>query len=178
VFRRRTGQRLDGYGGLVFAVGETAVLLLLLLGGLLSFQAWHRAAGHPGNRATRTLDRWAATTRQSSLGPIVRDYNPFDHIAALAEMRRVPETMRRLAAPETLRRVMDDPRITEVRSDPDFVAALEEFRQTPGVQAVASGERQGDGALLVTLLNDDALLRLLDHPDFLPRVREVLAELP
>ena len=175
--KRRTWKWANHFVGFVIGLVEGVAICYLLLGGLISLQMWQRADDIRDNAVATAVDDWASRTRQSLLGPFIRDYNPFERFQSLAGVGEFRQTVRRLGDPENVQRLLEDPDIAELRSDPTVAAAIDEIRNDPVLEEWFEQKRPLDQPLLLHLLNSPAVMRLVDHPDFLPKVRQALQEL-
>lgn len=162
-----------------FAIGltEGVVIVWLVLGGLLSMQMWQRGIDIDDNRVAQSVDNMAAATRQSVLGPIVRDNNPFEKIEPLAQIGDLQQTIRRFSDPRSLDRLMDDPKIVALRSDPTIAAAIDEVRRDPAVQDVIDQGRRLDVDALMRLMSSPSVMKLVDQPEFRELARDVISEM-
>lgn len=162
-----------------FAIGliEGAAIAWLVLGGLLSMQMWQRGFDIDNNPVAQSVDQWASATRQSMLGPTVRDNNPFEKIEQLSQIGDLQQTVRRFSDPQSLQRLLDDPKIAELRSDPAIAAALDEVRRDPAVNNVIQQNGQLDREALMRVMSSPSVMRLVDQPEFRERARAIIVEM-
>ena len=168
---------VDHYSGLVVGIAEGALLVWLVLGGLLSLQLWQRHQGGDQNRIARHVDQIASAARQSRLGPYLVKYNPFERIDELKKVREFHETACRLRDPENIDRLINDRAIIELKSEPTVARAIDEIQNDPSLRAFIDEGRPPGRDLLIRLINSPSVKEMVDHPDFLPRIREALGRL-
>jgi hypothetical protein len=174
----RWTNQLTGFGiGLIS--GSAGVFLFLA--GMISIQTWQRVddgfvAEDSENSVARDIDAVASKTRQSAIGPLVRDHNPFEQNRALAELRDLRQSVRRLSQPDQVDKLLEDERLQALREDPDFTAALNELKQDAEFREFLNQKRPMDPSLLIQLLGKDSLKRLMDHPGFKEAAMEILQE--
>lgn len=175
--KRRAMNWFNGFAGFAFGMVEGVAVVWLVLGGLLSLQLWQRDENIQGNQVADAIDEWASRTRQSVIGPIVRDYNPFERIELLAGARQWNKTIRRLGDPNTIEQLMDDPRIDELRVDPSIASAIDEIRQDRQLNELIDQRRSLDMQTVMHLMSSPTVMRLADDPKFTETVREVIHDL-
>ena len=172
--RLRWGDHLAGF---VIGMAEGVVLVWLVLGGLLSLQMWQRGDDIENNRVALAVDQVASQTRQSVIGPTIRDYNPFERIEALASVGHFRKTVQRFQDPRSFKRLMNNPKIAELRSDPLIMEAIDEIRNDPEIKQLIEQKQPVPGKLVMRLMSSPGLMQLVDHPEFLDRAREVIDEM-
>ncbi|WP_197455786.1 CvpA family protein [Stieleria neptunia] len=175
--KRRVWKGANQFAGLAIGWVEGVAICYLLLGGLISLQMWQRADDIKDNAVATAVDDWASRTRQSLLGPFIRDYNPFQRFEPLAGVGEFRQTVQRLGDPENVQRLLEDPGIAELRSDPAFNAAIDEIRNDPALNEWIEQNRPPDRQLLLHLMSSPGLMHLVDHPDFLPKARQAIQEM-
>jgi uncharacterized membrane protein required for colicin V production len=171
--KRRLLNLANSFLGFAIGLVEGAAVAVLLTGGLLSMQMWQRGFEIDNNKTAQFVDRWAAKTRQSAIGPIVRDYNPFEKIKLFSDVGEIQHSIRNLSDPTSIQRMLDDPGIAEMRSDPKFAAAIDEVRRDPAIKDVIDKGLPLDGKALMRLMSSPSVMHLVDQPEFRRRVRKV-----
>ncbi|WP_158222614.1 CvpA family protein [Rhodopirellula sp. MGV] len=174
IAHRQRLAKANHYGGFVLGAIEGTLLVWLALGGLISMQLWQRDANKSENAVAQWVDHWAAQTRQSAIGPFVRDYNPFERIEPLAETQKLPAAVRQLSSPGAVDRLLADPEIRSLRNDPEVSRAIEELRGEPQLAGVFRGGQPLGQEELLFLMNSPAVMKLADDPEFRQGVRRVL----
>ncbi len=162
------------YGGFVLGAAEGVVLVWLVLGGLLSMQLWQRGVEMEHNAIAQSIDQWASRTRQSVLGPIVRDYNPFERIEPLAQTQKFPVAVRELTAPGGVDRLLADPQIRALGNDPAVSNAIKAIRSDPKLAEVIHGGQPVGRDELLHLMNSPSVMQLADNPEFRAQVQRVI----
>ena len=162
-----------------FAVGlvEGVLIAMLVLGALLSVQKWQRGVDIENNNTAKAVDQWASNTRQSAVGPFVRDYNPFERIEMLSQVGRVQDTVRRLSDPGNIQRLLNDPEITELRTDPALAAAIDEISRDPSIRDLIEQGQPLDRQTLMKLMNSPSVMRLADQPEFIERAQAIVKDM-
>ncbi len=175
--KRRKFRWVNHFAGFVVGLAEGVAICYLLLGGLISLQMWQRGDDIRENAVAMAVDEWASRTRQSVLGPLIRDYNPFERFEFLSGVGEIHQTMRGLGDPQNIQRVLENPGVVELRSDPEIATAIDEIRNDPALNQWIEQGRGVDPQLVRHLMNSPAVMRLVDHPDFIPKARRVIQDL-
>ncbi|WP_167546982.1 CvpA family protein [Stieleria maiorica] len=175
--KRRKFRWANHFAGFAVGLAEGVVICYFLLGGLISLQMWQRGDDIRENAVAMAVDEWASRTRQSRLGPFIRDNNPFERFELLSGVEEAHQTMRRLGDPQNIQRVLDNPGIAEMRSDPAIATAIDEIRNDPALNQWIRQGRPVDPQLVRHLMDSPAVMRLVDHPDFIPQARQVIKDL-
>jgi hypothetical protein len=178
IAKRRKLRWFNQYTGFAIGIVEGVMIVWLVLGALLSLQKWQRGVKIDNNRVAQAVDYWASETRQSLVGPMVRDYNPFERFETLAQIGNVQQTVRRFTQPKNLGRLMDDPMIHEMRVDPEVASAIDEIREDRAIKALIEQGRPLDGTAVMRMMNSHAVMRLVDRPEFARRARAILSATP
>jgi len=175
VSRRRKRQYFDRHLGLALGAAEGGVVVLLLLGGVVTFDAVLERRGdagvdgRPQNRYAAAIGTVAEETRGSVLGPIVRRYNPLRRVPMLRDVPRIPDTVATLSEPRNLDRLLEHPDIVALRSDPEFQSAIDRLRDDPQIQQLLQQPGRLDREGVMTLMNHPVVLEIVDHGDFAGR---------
>jgi len=127
-------------------------MVLLVLGGCISLQMWQRDDDIDGNRVDMTVDELASRTRQSALGPVVRDYNPFEHIEVLANFKTVRDSVQRMQDPGNVRQIIENPKVDALRSDPEIKEAIEAMQNDPAIKELLEQKRPMDREMVMRLM--------------------------
>ena len=175
--RRRRRQHLIGsYLGMSVGFIEAVAIVMLTLGGFVSMQLWQRDFDSSENALVPLIDEVASQVRQSSLGPYVLKYNPFEQIPALAAVGELQQAVRQINSPGGLQQVLRDPVIQRLRSDPEIADARDQIRNDPELSALTAGAEPPGGSQIMRLLRSHSVQKLVADPQFLARVRQVIAE--
>lgn len=183
LFKRRRLNLANSLVGFAIGIAEGVVMAFLVLGGLLSLQMWQRADARQDhetladNRIAVVIDEWASRTRQSAIGPTIRDYNPFERFEMLASVREMRDDVRRLKNPDNIRRLLDNPKLAALRSDPAVSAAIDEIRNDQTIKELVDQRRPLDRQAITQLMSNPSVMRLVDQPGFIEMAREAIAEL-
>ena len=138
---------------------------------------WQRNDEIKNNRVAMAVDEWASRTRQSAIGPIVRDYNPFERFEVLGNVKEVRETVQHFKSPGAARQLLDNRNIAALRSDPKVSQAIEEIRRDPVFKEMINQKRPLDRQTMLHLMNHPSVMELVDHPEFLERARQAIREI-
>jgi uncharacterized membrane protein required for colicin V production len=168
-----------------FALGgmEGAVAIVLLLGGILMVESRERQRAplrDPDDKRGQMVSKFILQTsdkaRQGWVGPAIVAHNPFETIPQLHAFNELQETVETLKDPDNLQRVLEHPSIRQLERSPEVPRAIDEFRSDPAVADIFQAG-QVDGAMVMTLMNHPALLRLIDQPKFMELASQAIQEL-
>ncbi|MCA9136961.1 MAG: CvpA family protein [Planctomycetales bacterium] len=177
LLKRRKLSFANSLAGFAVGIAEGAAMALLVLGGLLSMQLWQRNEDIANNSTAKAVDEWASRTRQSVIGSVVRDYNPFERISFLSGVDEARLTAGRLKDPRNVQRLLENPRIARLRSDPAVVSAIEDIRRDPKIQDLINHKQPMDRQTIMHLMSSPSVMRLLDNPEFVEQARKAVQEL-
>ena len=166
--RRRQLDLLDRYLGLALGVGEGLFVVLLLLASFVRFDL--------GNRLGEPITRIAGALNKSAVLPYVKRFDPFDRVPILDQADNLQASVQYLREPQNVNALLRDPRVSELRRQPEYQAAIREFRNDPVVSELFDGGETIDREMLLRLMNSDAVLKLLDQDEFLDRMYDVLQD--
>lgn len=165
-----------------FALGgvEGAAMMVLLLGGVLMIEPRERERAplrDPNDGRGQMISKFILKTservRQSSLGPAIIAYNPFETIPQLNKFEEIQDTVQVLKDPEKIQRMMYHPSIRQLQRSPEVQSVVDELWSDPEFNEILRS-RQIDAAAAMKLMNHPAVLRLLDQPGFVERAAEVI----
>lgn len=171
--KRKTLTALNHFAGYAVGIVEGAAVVLMVLGAALSFQSWFRDVPTGENQYAQWIETVAAKTRESAIGDLVRDNNPFEHYAPLAQTKHLHQTVQALRDGKNVDRLLNDPRVTALRADPNFESAMETLQSDSEIREFLQAGKPLDGEMSLRLMNHPAVLQLVDQEDFVTRVREV-----
>ncbi|MCC9600808.1 CvpA family protein [Stieleria sp. JC731] len=174
IARRQWLAQVNHYGGFLLGAIEGTVMVWLVLGGLISIQMWQRGADLKNNAVAAWVDQWASRTRQSTVGPIVRDYNPFEKIEPLAETQKFPVAVREFTSPGGLDRLLTAPEVQALQNNAEVSKAVRELQNDPKLAAVLQGGQPVQQETLIYLMNSPAVMKLADNPEFREQVKRVI----
>lgn len=156
-------------------------LVLLFLGGLFVAEpmAKERVAARTADGAfaravSERIVKVTAQTRNSRVGPLVIEYNPFQRVPQLAQMR---ESMTLARDPQKLNRLLDSPRLEQLRENDAMRQAIDSLTADAEIQQVLRSGKPIDSQAAMSLMNNPTIMKLLDEPDFVGEMSKVLAEL-
>lgn len=175
--KRRKLNFANSLAGFGIGIVEGIAITLLVLGGLLSMQLWQRNDDLANNRVALAVDEWASRTRQSAIGPIIRDYNPFERIGFLTNINEVRQTAQRLKDPRNVQRLLESPQVAKLRTDPAITSAITEIQRDPQIQGLIDQKQPLDRKTIMHLLSSPSVMRLMDNPEFVAAAREVVQNL-
>lgn len=166
--RRRKLDLLDRYLGLALGVGEGMFVVLLILAAFVRFNL--------GNRLGEPATKIAGVLNKSAVLPYVKRFDPFDRLPILDQANEWQQSVQYLREPQNVNALLRDPRVSELRQQPEYQAAIREFRNDPVVSELFDNGETIDREMLMRLMNSDAVLKLLDQKEFLDRMYDVLQD--
>lgn len=160
---------------------QGCLLVLILAGGtlvveplardeLLIRQAGDRSLAR---RVSEQVVMAAEMTRAGKLGPLVAAGNPFEHVKSLKSLQHGVEVLR---SPATLQTVVEHPAIESVYQRPELQETLAELRADPELRDVFSSQQPITRETLASLMENPAVLRLLENGDFVRSLSQALGE--
>jgi len=175
-------QSCDRWLGLACGGAQGALLFLILAGGVMIVEPLARdelLARPPQDRsmARRVSEQVvmaAESTRTGAIGPFVSAYNPFEHIVALKSLQHGVEVLR---SPETLSAVATHPAMEEFCERPAFQETWQQLSNDPELSEVMSSDQPITRETLASLMQNPAILKLFDDPDFVSGLKDVLGEI-
>lgn len=165
-----------------FAVGgvQGGVLVLLAMGGLFLIEPMakqrvvNREQASPLGRAVaKQVVNITEQTRGSKLGTVILTNNPFDHVPQLAKMK---SSVRVISDPQRLNELIRHP-LTQLKESPSLSRTIEKLTADPQIREVLESGKPVDQQTAMSLMNNPAVLEMLDDPDFLGEMSKMLGEL-
>ncbi|TWT91291.1 CvpA family protein [Stieleria varia] len=174
--RRRNWAVADRYVGCITGLGQAAFATLLLLGGILYLEPMMptQADGVEPNAANRWVVNLADNTRTSKVGPIVKQYNPFEYFDVLRQVGTTQKAVRVLSDPQNLRRMIDDPSIRQLQEEPEFQLAMQNLLADPEIKEILQSGQPIDRATALRLMSNPAIKDMVDQKDFMKRAKQLL----
>lgn len=168
-----------------FGMGATegALVMLVLLGGVITAAplAVERLQLPPhGNQdllarsmAEHVVDI-ADQTRNSSVGPLIATYNPFDSMPPLKHVQR---TLAVMNDPQLLAAITEHPVLSKLQEKPSVRAAMHSLANDPQLRELALSGKTIDSRTALSLLNNPTISKLLEQPQLIHDITEALGEI-
>lgn len=174
-------EALNRWFGFLLGGVQGMGIMLLLLGGMLIVEpmaqervAARSADGEFARAVSERIVKIADQTRDSEVGSIVVEYNPFQ---CVPQLDRMQESMKLARDPQKLNQLMDSPRLEQLKQRPAIRRALDSLSADAEIQQVLHSGKPIDSQIAMSLMNNPAIVKLLDEPDFVGEIFKVLAEL-
>ncbi|HUG70614.1 MAG TPA: CvpA family protein [Pirellulaceae bacterium] len=174
-------EALNRWFGFLLGGVQGVGIMLLLLGGMLIVEpmakqrvAARTADGEFAREVSERIVQIADQTRDSEVGSIVVEYNPFQRVPQLDRMQ---ESMKLARDPQKLNQLMDSPRLEQLKQRPAIRRALDSLIADAEIQQVLHSGKPINSQVAMSLMNNPAIVKLLDEPDFVSEISKVLAEL-
>ena len=165
-----------GLGGM-----QGAVVILILISGLLIVEpmAQNRAVARDdndefGQAVAQQVSRISERTRASKLGPAIAAYNPFDHVPQLSQVQR---GVRAVSDPDRVNQLLNHPSAEQWTQSPTLSSAIDALVADPEIQEVIEAGKPIDLKTAMSLMNNPAVLKVLDDPDFLTEMSKIVSQL-
>ena len=173
VDKRPRLSRMNRWLGFLVGGGESLVVVLVLLGGVLVIHPLVKeaAAGNEDVKLVKFVDAAKIKTEASKLGPYVKEYNPFTKFPQLNQFQRIKVSVELLSQPGQVQSLMNHPKIDSLKENQNIRSAIDELMNDPELKQQLESSSPKD--LVPLLLKSPAVLKLLDEPAF----REAAAEL-
>ena len=173
-------QQLNRMAGFAFGGAQGALVTLLLLGGILVVEpmAKLRVARRDADTtfartvAKRVIDV-ATMTRQSCLGSLIHTYNPFGRVP---QLKRVIHRAQLASDPHKLNELLQHPSMNTLRENSSIRSALDSLASDPQIRRTIESGEPLDQQTALALMNNPALLELLDQPEFINQMSQILDE--
>lgn len=187
--------RLDAtnrWTGLLAGGGQGAAAMLLLLGGILTIEPMQReqreqqaqlqqqtnplqpAAEVPPALIHNLVSQAAERTQASALGSVVTAHNPFERIPQLNQLGKLQRTAQVFHDPAEVEGLLRHPDVVRLQQQPSMQAAIESVRQDSEIQAILNSGEPLNGHKAMTLLSNPAVMELVDQPEFVKTVSQIL----
>ena len=174
--RLATAKKLDAINrwlGFTLGAAEGAAAMVLLLGGILMVEPRVKQRApllDPDDSrrqwASHFIMQTSAKTRQSLIGPLIVNHNPFRTIPPLNQFVKLQDTVEALQDPNQIQSMLDHPSMQQLQNSFEVQQAVKELRADPKVAEILNSQ-QVTGTMALTLLNHPAILKLVDQPGFL-----------
>jgi hypothetical protein len=165
-----------GLGGV-----QGGLVVFILLSGLLiveplaTIRADELETHDPfGLAVSRQVSRIGERTRASKLRPAIAACNPFDHVPQLS---RVQQSVRVVSDPERLDQLARHPVLEEMKQSPTLRGAIDTLLADSEIREVLESGKRVDMQAAISLMNNPAILQVLDDPDFLKEMSKIVCEL-
>lgn len=174
---------LDGANrwlGLIIGAVQAPVAALFFLGGLMILEPAVRQRVDDPNMprakfTTKLVLRTTELTRESKLGPLVEEYNPFIRMPELNKLEPMQRSVQVLSNPQQIREILNHPAIRQLQEREDMRRTIEKLAADPDIQEILGSGKPMDKATAMVLLKHPAVLELIDQPGFLDQASEVIA---
>ncbi len=187
--------RLDAtnrWTGFLAGGAQGAAAMLLLLGGILMIEPMQReqrqqqdqlqqttdpliaAAQAPGSLIHKLVSQAAEQTQTSVLGPMITQYNPFERIPQLNQLGKLQRTAQVFHDPAEVQGLLRHPDVVRLQQQPAMQAAIHSVRQDSQIQAILNSRQPIDGHKAMQLLSNPAVMELVDQPEFVKTVSQIL----
>jgi len=161
---------------------QGGLLVLFLVGGVMIIEPLARDELLIRRRHDRDMGRLvseqvvmiADSTRGGKLGPVIAQYNPFDHIGVLTHVRTGVELLR---TPATLQTITHRPAVAALADRPEVQVAARELREDPQLHDILTPGKTINGKTLSSLMTHPAILRLLDDREFVQELMQALGDI-
>jgi uncharacterized membrane protein required for colicin V production len=174
-------EAMNRWSGFLLGGVQGTGLMLLLLGGMLMVEPMAKervATSVPGGAFARAVSerivKVAEQTRESRVGPLVIEYNPFQRVP---QLNRMQESMKLARDPQKLNRLMESPQLEELKQRPAMRQAIDSLTADAEIQQVLRSGQPIDSRTAMSLMNNPTIMKLLDEPGFVGEMSKVLAEL-
>lgn len=157
--------------GFVAGAAQAGAAILLFLGGFVILQPTL-----PQETAPPAMLRFTEQVQSTQLRPWVDQYNPFVHVPQLNQFQQVKQTVAALSDPAQVKRILTHPSVKELREDPATEAAMLGLMRDPEMSKLLKSNQRFDDRALQKVLQNEAVMKLLDQPQFLERAQQVLSE--
>lgn len=166
-----------------FGIGavQGMLVVLIIVGGLLVLEPTvkKRVAARESNPnkfslavAERVLDV-TKQTRSSAFGEAVIANNPFEQVPQLAKVQR---SVRVVSDPDQLNQLMQRPSQKQHELSPTIYSAIDKLSADPEIRQVLESGKPVDHKAIMSLMNNPAILELLDDPNFLTEISKLIGE--
>ncbi|MGB0599275.1 MAG: CvpA family protein [Rubripirellula sp.] len=166
--------------GFTLGAAEGAATMVLLLGGILMMEPRVKARAallDPEDRRGHSMAQFilqtSAQTRQSLIGPLLIDHNPFRTIPPLTRFTEIQDTLEALQDPDQLEQILDHPSVRQLQNSVELQQTVEELQADPELAEILQAQ-QLTGKMALTLLNHPAILKLIDQPGFLDAAKSAI----
>jgi hypothetical protein len=160
---------------------QGALVLLILVGGVLVVEPMSKKRvvarddnGPFGRAVAQHVVNIAKQTRESRLGPAIIANNPFEQIPPLARMQR---KVRVVSDPEQVNELMKHPSLEQLKESPKIRSAIDSLIADPEIQQLLKSGKPVDPLTAMSLMNNPAILQLLDDPNFVIEMSKIVSEL-
>lgn len=119
----------------------------------------------------------AEKTRESRVGHLVEEYNPFARIPKLNKVKEVQQTAQILSDPAKIEKLLHHPQIRELQERPEMQQLMQKLDEDPEIQKVLYSGKKMDKDMAMSLLNHPAVLELVDQPGFLEEATKVISKI-
>lgn len=166
-----------------FGIGavQGVAVMLIIVGGLLVLEPTvkKRVAARDSvpNKfsltvAERVLDV-TEQTRSSAFGEAVVANNPFEKVPQLA---KVQKSVRVVSDPDRLNQLIHQPSRDKHEFSPAISSAIDKLSADPEIQQVLESGKPVTHQTIMSLMNNPAILELLDDPNFLSEITKLIGE--
>ncbi|NND97155.1 MAG: hypothetical protein HKN47_07495 [Pirellulaceae bacterium] len=175
--------RLNAWLGFGTGAVQGVASVLLMLGGLLIIEPYEiQRASASVNRTARAqmvsgyILKVTEQTRQSALGPLIEQYNPFTQFPQLNKLEQVQQSVQVLSNPGKIEELLHHPSIRQIQSRPEVKNAVNQLMDDPEIQQVLHSGEPMTRESAMQLLSHPAVLELIDQPGFLEEATRVIDE--
>lgn len=179
ILRRNSGlNALNSWAGFLLGGVKASVGLLLLLGGLMVVQPMLPVP--PSSEASvqasikTNVDVLMEQTQRSSIGPFLRQHNPFVKFPQLNRFAEVQNTFAVIQDPMAIKRLINDPQIKALQEDPSMQEAITLLKSDKTINRVLRSGGLKDEESVMAVMNSPVVLHLLDQPGFLTAAAKVI----
>ncbi len=174
---------LNSWGGLLVMGGEAAIGIALLLGGILTVSPEKEDLPPLPESATLQerfnyqVDVVAAETRSGAIGDVLDKHNPFVKFPQLNKLKEIQQTFRTISDPAAIKQVVTHQRMKELQDAPAVQTAINKLEADEEIQKIFGSAEPMDREKMMTLLNSQVVLELLDEPAFVREASKIIEQL-
>ena len=179
VFRALIGKPKSAFSfnklaGALAGGAQAAAAVALFLGGYVLIAPPMTDANQADDEDRDAFVLIAKQLESSELCKWVQEHNPFDCFPELNKIDEIKRTVAQLKAPEKVKNLLHHPSLLELKAQPEFKSAIDGLLSDPEIVELFKTKQNFTPAAFGTLLQNEAVLQLLDQPGFLKIAREII----